>query len=93
MQQLSEEERERLEELYSEGYKFVARDGYGSNVLYSYSNKPKKGPFDWYDELDDDYKRLSDDDDSEEFLDFITWMDDEPYEIEKLLEGDNNENT
>ena len=83
MQQLTEEEREVLKEKYSDGYRFVARDEDGE--VYAHSSKPVKGGLDWagegcYDWISDyvysDFK-------------FIKWEDNEPYEIEKLLEGGN----
>ena len=80
MQELTDEEREVLKEKYSDGYRFVARDGDGE--VYAHSSKPVKGGLDWdgegyYDWISDyvysDFK-------------FIKWEDDEPYEIEKLLD-------
>lgn len=84
MQQLSVEERKILEGRYLEGYRFIARDENGD--LFGFKKEPEKENTIWWGGvlfcyLDFDLS----------FLELIKWEDDEPYEIEKLLEGDNNE--
>lgn len=84
MQQLSVEERKVLNELLNDGYKFVARDEDGE--LYGFKKEPEKEETIWYGGLL--FCCLDFIIDSS--FGFVKWEDDEPYEIEKLLEGDNN---
>ena len=81
MQQLTAAERKKLEDRYSEGYQFIARDKDG--VLFSYGVKPRRG-FDNFIPRSFTHLRIRG---SEDFLSFIKW-EDEPYEIEELLKGD-----
>ena len=80
MQQLSEEERKILEGRYLEGYIFITRDSILD--LEAHYFKPEKS--------DDFWKgagrRIGN---GEIYFKFIKWEDNEPYEIEKLLKGDN----
>lgn len=86
MHQLSVEERETLNKLLNDGYKFVARDEDGE--LYGFKKEPEKEDTIWYGGLL--FCLLDFIIDSS--FDFIKWEDNTPHEIEKLLEGENNEN-
>lgn len=83
MQQLSAEEREELKRLSDEGYKYLAREE--NDSLYAYTQKPLEEEF-FLDCLgrwtNNGYLRAVNDD---LFL-WVRWEDNEPYEIEKLLE-------
>ena len=80
MQQLCVEERKILEGRYIEGYRFIVRDSYDTLCLYT--NRPKKGNRMWKNMGYGQYGYINNDD----FFEFIKWEDDEPYEIEKLLD-------
>lgn len=87
MRPLDTGERIVVDHYYIMGYKFIARNKGGT--LYAYGGRPQKNESGWfYNDESYVYSRIFSD--TEEFLDFIKWEDDEPYEIEKLLEGENN---
>ena len=83
MYQLTEEERKELKQLKSRGLIYIARDSDGG--LWAYNYPPERKDITWDLYLDDKKIVLID----PELLKFITWEDEEPYEIEKLLEGKN----
>lgn len=84
MQQLTEEERKILEGRYLEGYRFIARDYNG--ILEAYLYKPRKSGEGKYWETEHAISLIDLIHDSEIHFKFIKWEDDEPYEIEKLLD-------
>ena len=88
MHPLSLKEKVVLWNSYENGAKFITRDSFGTICIYW--NKPEKGRVGWINTGYGHYEYITDD----AFLKFIKWEDDEPYEIEKLLdikEGDIDE--
>ncbi len=82
MQQLTEKEREELEQLKSWELIYIARDSDGG--LWAYDYLPKRAEKIWDLCLDGRKTAIID----PELFQFIKWEDDKPYEIEKLLEGE-----
>lgn len=81
---LTEAERAILESI-NKDYKWIARDK--SGVLYVYENKPYKVmEYDNWDENDNgEIEKLGV---FNHLFQFITWEDEEPYNIKELLKGD-----
>lgn len=77
--QLTDEESERLRELESDGYKYLARDKDGK--LYAFRQKPVFRGFYWVElePVSDNALQVGED------FDFIQWDDAEPTEIEQFL--------
>lgn len=80
---LTEDEKVILRNLPKKRYEWISRDENGS--IYLYKRKPNKGSYSWgvwggvslfpFDHI----------------FEFIKWEDDEPYSIEELLKGENND--
>ena len=79
--QLTEDEKVILRNL-PKHYEWIARDIDG--CLYVYASKPKKGITMWE---SDGLPMITFD----HLFEFIKWEDDEPYSIEELLGGENND--
>ena len=79
--QLTEDEKVILRNLPKK-YTWIARDIDG--YLYVYASKPKKGITMW---VDTGLPMITFD----HLFQFIKWEDDEPYSIEELLKGENND--
>ena len=77
---LSEAERVILENIEKD-YKWIARDKSWEN-LYVYSSKPEKNEAKNWEPVEDAQDLLC----FKHLFQFITWQDDEPYNIEELLE-------
>lgn len=80
MQQLSAKERKELEKLKGWDLIYIARDLDGG--LWAYDHLPKRTEKIWSLNLDDRKSALID----PSLFKFIKWEDNEPYEIEKLLD-------
>ena len=82
MQQLTDEERKKLEKLKGWSLVYIARDLDGE--LWAYEHLPKRTEKIWDLRIADHRISVID----PKLFKFIKWEDDEPYEIEKLLEED-----
>lgn len=82
MQQLSAEERMKLEELKNDTLIYIARDSDGE--LWAYDTTPDKSELYWNVDCSYCISVII----FEDFLKFIKWENDTPHEIEKLLEGE-----
>ena len=78
--QLSLKEKVVLFNSYENGDKFIARDSFGAVCIYW--NKPKKGRTDWINRGFGHYEYITND----TFFQLVKWENEEPYEIEGLLE-------
>ena len=79
---LNEDEKAILKVLLNEKYKWIARDK--NDWLYVYASKPKKGITIWENTGSPMMPFVH-------LFQFIKWEDEEPYLIEDLLEGENND--
>ena len=77
---LSDAERVILENV-DKDYKWIARDE--SGILYIYTEKPEKRSSYWNEEIENELKCFNN------LFQFITWNDNEPYNIEELLKNEN----
>jgi hypothetical protein len=85
MPNLSIDERKILEGRYIEGYRYIARDKYDD--LSVYMVEPIKFKEIW--KTRGNYHTFSlITENNNKYFSFINWEDDEPYEIEKLLEAE-----
>ena len=75
---LNEDEKAILKVLLNEKYKWIARDK--NDWLYVYASKPKKGITTWENTGSPMMPFVH-------LFNFIKWEDDEPYSIEELLKG------